>query len=289
MIAAIDYLLIGHLTADLVGNERRLGGTVSYAARAVKAFDLQVGILTAAAYNEPLLAELTPYAQVETSFGEATTTYENIYTPDGRTQFIRSRAETLNSADIPSAWLSVPLVHIAPLNDEIAPEIIYQFPNAIKMVTLQGWLRQWDETGQVSFKRWYDKDILNEVDIVVFSEEDIQEAPELEHEYAETVRHLIVTRGEKGGTYYHQGTAIPYKAIDVATEHLTGAGDVFAAALLATLFVTNQTDKLTELPTALQVAARLGAISVTRSGLDSAPTLEEVQHALGLRTKHPRH
>jgi sugar/nucleoside kinase (ribokinase family) len=280
MSATIDYLLIGHMTADLVDDERHLGGTVSYAARVVKAFNLQVGILTATAHNEPLLTELTPYAEVKTSFGEATTTYENIYTPDGRTQFIRNLAVTLNSADIPPAWLSVPLVHIAPLNDEIAPEIIYQFPNAIKMVTLQGWLRQWDAMGRVSFKRWYDKDILSEVDIVVFSEEDIQEAPELEQEYAATVRHLIVTRGEKGGTYYHQGTAIPYEAIEVKPEHLTGAGDVFAASLLATLFATDQADKLTALPTAIQVAARLAAISVTRSGLESAPTVAEVQHAL---------
>ena len=56
---AQDYLLIGHMTADLTPEgKRRLGGTVSYAARTAHAFGLRVRLLSSAAQGEPLLDEL---------------------------------------------------------------------------------------------------------------------------------------------------------------------------------------------------------------------------------------
>ena len=60
----IDYLLIGHMTADLTPNGRTVGGTVSYAIRTAHAFGLRVGLVTSTKVDEPLLNELAPYGQI---------------------------------------------------------------------------------------------------------------------------------------------------------------------------------------------------------------------------------
>ncbi len=274
-----DYLLIGHMTADLTPNGRLPGGTVSYATRTAAAFGLRVALLTSAAVTDgapdPLLESLTPYAEIVNIPAQATTTFENIYQPTGRIQYVRGVAAPITPADLPSEFLGAPLVHIAPIADEIDPQIAHSFRDSTVLLTLQGWLRRWDADGRVHFKRWYDPDVLKSINIVVFSEEDIVESPQLEQEFAGSVEHLIVTRAEKGGTYYHNGQPTDYTTPQVELVNPTGAGDVFAASLLASLPALNY-----DMNSAIRVAARLGAISVTRWLLDGAPTCDEVQTAL---------
>jgi sugar/nucleoside kinase (ribokinase family) len=278
-----DYLLIGHVTADLTPEGRSLGGTVSFGTRVANAFGLSVAALTSTGVGETLIGQLTPYADVMTRLGESTSTYENIYTPEGRIQYVRGVAEKLNGSHVPAGWLRAPLVHLAPLTDEVDPQIAHLFKDSTVLLTLQGWLRCWDADGRVRFKRWHDASVLESIDIVVFSEEDILEAPELEQEFAGTVEHLIVTRAERGGTYYHKGVAETYETPQVEMVNPTGAGDVFAAALLAGIHVLGG-----DMRAAIKVAALLGATSVTRKGLDSAPTPTEVQKALnGARQLEP--
>lgn len=275
MTSTPDYLLIGHLTADLTPTGRLLGGTVSYAARVVHSFGLKAGMLTSAAPDEPLLAELKPYvSEIVMLPAGSTSTFENIYEPGGRIQYIRGVASKITTAHIPPSWLSAPLVHLAPLTDEVDPQIAHQFTDATVMLTLQGWLRRWDTDGRVRFKPWFDADVLQDIDIVVFSEEDIAEAPELEAQFAGVVKHLFVTRAEHGGTYYHDGVPTSYATPQVELLHPTGAGDVFAASLLCALHATGDITRAT------RVAAQLAATSVTRLGLDSAPTPTEVDQAL---------
>ncbi|MBA3874814.1 MAG: hypothetical protein H0X30_37270 [Anaerolineae bacterium] len=282
MSATPDYLLIGHATADLTPAGRLLGGTVSYAARVIHSFGLNVGILTSTAPNEPLTAQLLPFVSELVILPAAdTSTFENIYGPSGRVQYLRAVASKITPADIPAHWLNAPLVHLAPLTDEVDPNIAHQFKDATVMLTLQGWLRKWDPDGRVRFKRWFDPDVLKDIDIVVFSEEDVAEAPELEREFASVVRHLFVTRAEKGGTYYHNGKPTDYSTLQVELVHPTGAGDVFAAGLLSSLHVLHG-----DYIAATEVAARLAAISVTRFGLESAPTAAEVQEALASVERH---
>lgn len=275
MSGSIDYLLIGHLTADLTAEGRFLGGTVSYAARTAHAFGLRVGILTSAAVDEPLLAELAPYAEVRSIPAAVTSTFENIYSDTGRTQYVRGVAERLTAAHVPDDWREAPLVHLAPLTDEVDPQIAHLFPDAQVLLTLQGWLRRWDADGRVRFKRWFDRDVLKSIDIVVYSIDDIAEAPEMEADFAAAVRDLIVTKAERGGTYFHRGEPVDYETLQVDVVNPTGAGDIFAAAVLAGQHILGG-----DMLDAIQVAARLGAISVTRWALDGTPTPDEVKAAL---------
>ncbi len=275
MAVTPDYLLIGHMTADLTPDGRLPGGTVSYATRTAASFGLRVALLTSAVEGDPLLAWLTPYGEIVSLPAAQTTTYENIYTPSGRVQYVRGVAAPIGAEDLPAHFLGAPLVHLAPIADEIDPQIAHQFKDATVLLTLQGWLRRWDTDGRVHFKRWYDPAVLESIDIVVFSEEDIVESPQMEREFAGSVKHLFVTRAEKGGTYYHDGEPIDYTTPQVELINPTGAGDVFAASLLASLPALDN-----NLLAAIRVAAQLGAISVTRYLLDGAPTADEVQAAL---------
>lgn len=275
MTKAIDYVLVGHMTADIKPAGRVLGGTVSYSAAVVQPFGKRVGVLTSASAEEPLLNEVRQYAEVVSVVADETSTFENIYTPDGRIQYLHHRAADLKAEHVPQGWLDASLVHLAPLTDEVDPNIIKLFPNATVLATPQGWMRWWDDNKRVHFKRWFEPDVIKALDIIVFSEEDIMEAPELEHEIAPIANTLIVTRGEKGGTIYQHGEKLTYQAYPVTESEVTGAGDVFAASLLASLPEVNN-----NIHTAVNVAARLAAISVTRSGTDSFPTLDEVQSTL---------
>ena len=129
MAGAIDILLIGHMTVDLVPGGRMLGGTVSYAAPTYAAFGHKVGILTSAAYDEPLLGQLLPFGDVSLRPAENSLTYENVYGNSGRTQFIRSTASFLRFSDIPVGWTDAPYVHLGPLAAELDPcELAERFP-----------------------------------------------------------------------------------------------------------------------------------------------------------------
>ncbi len=267
----VDYLLIGHLTADIVEDGRQLGGTVSYAAKTARAFGLRVGMLTSASAGEKLMEAFDDDIQIVSLPAENTTTFENIYEEDVRHQFVRATARSLTFDDVPAVWHNTNLVHVAPLVKEVSPSIVANFPKSIKLLTMQGMLRQWGEDGLVKFKRWFDPEALKQFNFVVFSEEDIQHAPDLESSIAELVPCLIVTRAEKGGTIYRAGTKTQYSAPQVDVTHLTGAGDIFACALLSSWHYLRDVDK------AVAVSAKLASYSVTRVGLDSVPSADDVR------------
>jgi len=145
------------------------------------------------------------------------------------------------------------------------------------LLTPQGYLREWGDDGKVHFKRWLDQDMLAHVDILILSTYDIAAAPELEQEFAQACEWVIVTDGDKGGTCYHRGIPSTYAAFPAVELEPTGAGDVFAASLLASLMQLKN-----DIPTALKVAARLSAISVTRRGAWQEFSTEEIHDALYL-------
>ena len=270
----IDYLLLGHLTADLHPEGRTLGGTVAYSTPVAHLLGRRVGILTSCAPNEPLLEPLRGLAELIIQPSQHTTTFENRYTSTGRIQTIHHLAEPLSLDSLPASWCESPAVHLAPLVAEFNPRIARAFPRSLVMLTPQGLLRQWDETGHVRPRPWLDEDALRSTRLVVLSKQDIQDCPHLETEYAQIVEQLIITDGAQGGVVYDRGRAYPYAAYPAQEVDATGAGDVFATALLASLprWLSNprqpQSDDLARaVAQAVPLAARLAAMAVTRHGV----------------------
>lgn len=274
MTIHVDYLLIGAVTADITPQGKKLGGTASYCARVAHAFGQNVAVITRAQYQEPLLGELTPYARVFNLGADVTTTFENVYTPSGRVQTVRATAGYIGRRDVEQWDVRAPLLHLAPVADEVAPEIVFDFPSAQILLTPQGWMRQWGADGKVAYKRWADAHILRRATAVVLSREDIATDDTIEAELARHTSCLVVTDSERGGVYYQNGRQYGFDALSVEVRDATGAGDVFAASLLSALGRLEG-----DIHRAVRVAARLASLSVTRTGMDSAPKPDEIEEA----------
>jgi hypothetical protein len=80
----IDYLVIGHVAKDLTPAGPRLGGTASYAGLTASALGCRTALVTACDSD----LDLSPLASLACRpvASPQSTTFENIYTADGRQQ-----------------------------------------------------------------------------------------------------------------------------------------------------------------------------------------------------------
>jgi sugar/nucleoside kinase (ribokinase family) len=276
----VDYLAVGHICRDLTPTGPRPGGTVAFAALTAAALGLRVGIVTslpADAVTDSFIAPLEHIALARHP-ADAFTTFRNEYDRSGaRTQTLAARAATLGPDDVPAAWRRAAIVHLAPVADEVAPTLLDHVQAGLVGITPQGWMRAWDEAGQVSFRPWPDAGrVLRAADAVVLGIEDVAGDEALVELYAAQARLLIVTRGAAGCTLHWRGQAhaIPAPRVRPVVDP-TGAGDIFAAAFFCRLRQTPD-DPLG----AARFATQLASASVTRAGLGSIPTPEEIEEAL---------
>lgn len=272
---ASDYLLMGHVTADLMPDGRVLGGTVSFAAPIAHGLGHRVKIMTSTAACEPLLEYLQPFADIAVRIAPQTTTFANIYHDGKRHQTIHAVAASLTYDWIPQGWVKSPLIHLAPLVQDIDPHIVYHWHDATLLLTPQGLLRRWGNDGIVHFKRWFDPDILQRIDIVIMSRQDIAAAPELEFLYARHCRCLVITNGAAGGTYYLDGNPYHFPAYTIKERNPTGAGDAFATAILAGLPYLNN-----DIHRTIHFAAHIAALTVARESKHNMLTASHIKAVL---------
>jgi sugar/nucleoside kinase (ribokinase family) len=200
---------------------------------------------------------------------ETSTTFSNEYTASGRVQKISHLAPELAYYHIPESWRKASLVHLAPVAREVPPNIIRMFPESRVYLTLQGWLRRWDEQGHVAPDTWPEAAyILQQAHAAVLSEEDVEGDQTTIEAMAAAAPVLVVTRGAQGADLYTRGSIHHIPAPTVQEVDPTGAGDIFAAAFFAQLHYHGNPLQ------AAQFAVLLASDSVTRPGLAGAPTEE---------------
>jgi sugar/nucleoside kinase (ribokinase family) len=277
----VDYLAIGHVAKDLIPGGARLGGTVTFASLTAQALGLHVGVLTSAPDDAAARRLLAPLESLESLViipSETFTTFENIYRDGCRVQTLSARAVPLAAAYLDAHMQHTGVVHLAPLADEVDPALAGAFPAALIGVTPQGWMRSWDAEGRVAFRRWREPmRVLSRADAIVMSIEDVANDERYVEELASQARMLVVTRGADGCTLYYQNGRVGIPAPRVRERDPTGAGDIFAAAFFARLHALR--DPLA----AARFATRLASASVTRVGVASIPTPDEVAAALEAR------
>lgn len=265
----LDYLVIGHVTRDLVDGAFTIGGTASYAARTARALGCHVGVVTSASPDLDLGQALNGVL-VARSPAAATTTFENTYTAGGRRQALHSVAETLVPETIPPDWRAA-IVHLGPVARECDSTLVNVFGDAFVGLTPQGWMRRWDRAGRVSWCQWEDADkLLARADAVVLSEEDVASDEALAARYATQTRLLVVTQAAAGCTVHMDGQSRHFPAPAVHEVDPTGSGDVFATAFFVRMQRSGDPWK------AARFANCVAARSVTREGLSGTPTLEEI-------------
>jgi sugar/nucleoside kinase (ribokinase family) len=269
----VDYLAVGHVAVDLMPDGNKLGGSVSYAALTARALGLRVGIVTSAAKDAPLQAlDGVDLVSVPSEFS---TTFENVKTAAGRSQTLHHQAARITLRHIPEAWKNAPIVHLAPIAQEVDPQLTGQFPSSLLGVTPQGWMRAWDENGRVEASRWEScEQALLHAAAVVMSVEDINRDLELVEAMAHQTRILCLTEGESGVVLHWNGDRRRFRPPVVKEVDATGAGDIFSAAFFTRLFTTRDPWE------AARFATRLAAQSVTREGLKGIPTQQEVEDTL---------
>ena len=265
----LDYLVVGHVTRDLVDGAFTIGGTASYAARTARALGCRVGVVTSADPDLDLSHALDGVL-IARFPAAVTTTFENVYTAEGRRQVMHGLAETLTPTAVPTDWRAT-IVHVGPVARECAPTLVDALGNSFVGVTPQGWMRRWDRAGRVSGSRWEEAEPwLARADAVVLSEEDVAGDESLVAQYAAQTRVLVVTQGVAGCTVYTDGHARCFPAPTVEEADPTGAGDVFAAAFFVWLQRGHDSWR------AARFANCVAARSVTRVGLASTPSLREI-------------
>ncbi len=268
----IDYLAIGHVAKDLTPEGPVTGGTVAYAGRTANALGLCVGIVTSTGADLDMGS--LNHLNVKCLPAEKSTTFENNITTEGRQQILHAEARVISANDIPPHWHTAAVVHLGPIAAEVDPGIIDRFPGALVGITPQGWLRRWDERGNISLIKWQRiKDLLPPASAIVLSLEDLKNDLQAAREMATYCNILAVTVSASGALVFWKGEERKIRAPRVEEVDATGAGDIFAAAFFVRLHQTKDPWE------SARFANLLAAASVTRQGLASTPTDNEVQAA----------
>jgi len=269
----VDYLVIGHVAHDLTPSGPRLGGTAAYSALTARALGMRVGVITANG-PETSLDALGDILIVSTPSLHSTT-FENIYSDSGRRQVLHHQAVHLSLDHAPEPWQRTPIVHLGPIAQEVEAALPDSFSPSLLGLTPQGWMRAWDESGQVRQMGWESAEqILGQAGAVVVSIEDVSGDEEQIEFIATHTRVLAVTEGAAGARLYWHGDQRRFRAPEMDEIDATGAGDIFAAAFFIRLLTTQDPWE------AARFATQLSARSVLRAGLEAIPSAEEIQECM---------
>ena len=210
-----------------------------------------------------------------TGEAEYSSTFENIYTPGGRIQYLRRAAPKIDFSIVPEAWRRAKIIHLAPVAQEVDSVLPADFRPALLGLTPQGWMRAWNGEGLVHPCEWQGAEqALAQAGAVTFSVEDVGQDEELIEHYAQTGRLLVVTEASAGCRVFWHGDSRRFRAPKVAEVDATGAGDIFASAFFVRLLNTRDPWE------AARFATQVASISITRPGMTGVPTAEEIQRCL---------
>lgn len=267
-----DYLVIGHITRDLTRHGPRIGGTAAYAALLASRAGLKVGVVTSTA-GDLDLSPLKGIAVTDIGAPE-TTTFRNIQTRGGRKQIALTKANLINLQDIPAAWQQADIIHLAPVLQEVPPGLGLQLPNACLGLSLQGWLRDRDDSGRIrplpppaNFPDYSARKAVGVVSLEDLGNQENRLTP-----FLDRFPLLYLTRGSRPLSSYRAGEQEKLPVTPLPEVDATGAGDIFTAALLISYCSRSSSH-----PWSARPAAALAGKSVGQRGLDGVPS-EQVVH-----------
>jgi sugar/nucleoside kinase (ribokinase family) len=228
--------VVGNVTLDRTPAGDVPGGSAYYAARALAALGARVRVVTAAGPEFPVAALAGVEALVLPS--PATTTFENTYAADGRrAQRVHAVAAPLDPGALPGDWRYVELLVLAPVLGELAPEA---FTAAVRArataLCVQGLVRARLADGAVAARRLEAAPgALGAISLAVVGEDEVAGQPDLVTALAAAVPLVAFTRGARGCELVSAGGTAHVGVYPTREVDPTGAGDVFAAAMLLAL------------------------------------------------------
>ncbi|AEH45703.1 PfkB domain protein [Thermodesulfatator indicus DSM 15286] len=266
------YILLGHLTRDLYPGYFLYGGAVLYGGLLARRLGFETWIITASVEKD--LKHIFPELRFYNFKARKTTIFENIETPSGRLQKVYAKAPAIPLEKVPDSLRKAEIIQVAPVLDEVDPASLALLETKFLVSNPQGWFREVLPSGEVRPKR-PDINIWPYFKALVISEEDVKACPDILPLLCEKADNLVVTMGKAGARLYSKNEEFFLEAPLVSKiVDTTGAGDILATAFFAMLYATGKPK------VALEFAMCLAAISVTRRGLASVPTLTEISRCL---------
>jgi sugar/nucleoside kinase (ribokinase family) len=229
---APDLVAVGHVTLDETPRGTRAGGAAYYAAITAHRLGLRVGLLTSLADDFPRHA-VPPEIALAVVPAARTTRY--VLTPAGRGRRLelRARAADIGLDSLPDAWRAAGLAVVGPVAGEVPGPIAAGFGDTSVAVLPQGWMRQFGRDGAVARRPWPSPSaVLPHAQLVVVSDEDLEGTEDDAVTWFQQVPIGALTRGAAGATLYVNGEPYHVAPDPVIAVDDTGAGDVFATALL---------------------------------------------------------
>jgi 1D-myo-inositol 3-kinase len=261
-----DFVAVGHVTVDELPAGLRPGGSVLYAGLMAHRQGLQVGLVTSYGADFPRDV-LPPEIEVVNVPAPATTRFALHYHRDGRTLTLKARAAALAPFHLPAHFAEASLAYLAPVANEVAPDLAAAFPNAGVAVGAQGWCREWDGDGRVRMRPWTDPHpVLSEVQGLFLSSDDVAGWEEAGLALYQQVPLGCLTLAARGAILFVNGERYPVAPAPAVEIEPTGAGDVFAAGFLIRYNVTGDPHE------AAAFAAVAGALTVEGEGIAGVPS-----------------
>lgn len=230
----IQYCSVGHVAVDLIDAKQHSGGSVLFGSALASALDMSCGVVTASNVHFPF----SNFSFIEWSiqFSPHTTTYQHTYENEQRTSKLIHKSEVISASSVSKALRNSQVVMLAPILDEIQPDLISIFSTEWIGLTPQGWFRRFDKDGSMSVATSFFSKLPKKIKLIVVSSEDLAPDSNDWEWIKESAEVAVCTMGKEGYVLFHSGVEKKYAPIEVMKEkNPTGCGDIFATALLLLL------------------------------------------------------
>ncbi len=246
-------LVVGQVTHDLYEGEFVPGGCAFYGAQVHRRMSGETHLVSVVGEDFQCDQAISEIEATVIRQGE-TTVFANYYPDQGpRQQLLVASAPAVTPEMAPPKWLEADLVHLAPVFGEIDLQAWKKaVGQGLLAINVQGWLKYRGSkidpqklenlqrrglsgaAHRVVHRPWQvGSSDLEGVDVVCLSEEDLIGQTRLLPRLVEAVPVVALTLGERGSRIFVDGKErarigiYPTEAVDP-----TGAGDVFAAAMV---------------------------------------------------------
>ncbi len=249
-----DLVTVGHFAIDLITSRKidspqlTLGGPPTYTSVAAARLGAKVSVISKVGgdfkdkHLEWLRAndvDLSGLKQVKTAI---TTKFRLVYNNGQRKLQLKTRAPSISTEDVPDS-LQAKAIHIAPIANEIESTVVTKLRPLTEILSLdpQGFVRTFDQEGNMHPKLWKADQTLKHIDIYKSSIREIRTVTQ-QRKLSLAMRAIrdsgakivMVTQGMRGtilladDEFHHIPACKPRVFWDP-----TGAGDAFIGAFLA--------------------------------------------------------
>jgi sugar/nucleoside kinase (ribokinase family) len=249
-----DLVTVGHFAIDqiflpkIAALKPTLGGSPTYVSLAARKLGAKVSVISKVGENFPseyvewLKANGVDLSGLKHIRDASTTRFLLKYEKQKRQLQLKSQAPLIYPKDVSNS-LQAKVIHVAPIANELSQDVIDKLRGLTTVLSLdpQGFVRKFDEQGNVRLEKWENPQVLRQIDIYKSSLDEIKAVTGLSdfrravqkiREYG--VKIIVVTKGMKGATLFFDEEIYEIPACkSKVVQDVTGAGDGFIGAFLA--------------------------------------------------------